>query len=342
MRKNAALLVCAFLCAWFPIAQKQACTEKESASTNPTRTLGYEILTGHGGKLSLEDIENEAERIKHEIAQHGIVVLRMQKMSTAQLVNMTNFFGEAVVLPAAFEGKDVEPGLPEIQRITNFWHDGTWKGSNNSFGGYWHQDGEFHPEGRHRIYTFLYADEFNLPSGSGGNTLFADTRLESYEINEELLAKARSHSILAQITDIPDFRESLGPEEIANYPPVKQNLVQNHIDTGKPHFYYGCTDMRVIRSDDDEKLSGEDALALLQEIEDTITQNVYAHKWQEGDLIIWDNTAVLHKAQPYENDGSARRMLYRTQAFVTEPLLTMKEQDMEQYSMPSSQQHIEL
>ena len=40
----------------------------------------------------------------------------------------------------------------------------------------------------------------------------------------------------------------------------------------------------------------------------------YFHSWDVGDVLIWDNTQTLHHAFPYDNDGSARRELYRTQA----------------------------
>ena len=36
----------------------------------------------------------------------------------------------------------------------------------------------------------------------------------------------------------------------------------------------------------------------------------YAHEWQEDDLVIWDNTGVLHRALPY--DPSSERRLHRT------------------------------
>ena len=40
----------------------------------------------------------------------------------------------------------------------------------------------------------------------------------------------------------------------------------------------------------------------------------YVHAWEVGDVLVWDNTQVLHRPFPYDNDGAARRELYRTQA----------------------------
>jgi alpha-ketoglutarate-dependent taurine dioxygenase len=52
--------------------------------------------------------------------------------------------------------------------------------------------------------------------------------------------------------------------------------------------------------------------ALLKQLLDWTTrpQYVYRHKWQLGDLVIWDNTGTLHKATPYDLDSG--RLLHRT------------------------------
>ena len=52
--------------------------------------------------------------------------------------------------------------------------------------------------------------------------------------------------------------------------------------------------------------------ALIQELLDWITQPrfVYRHHWSVGDLLIWDNTGVLHRAEPYPADSG--RMMHRT------------------------------
>ena len=36
----------------------------------------------------------------------------------------------------------------------------------------------------------------------------------------------------------------------------------------------------------------------------------YRHEWQVGDVVIWDNTGILHRALPY--DPSSERVMQRT------------------------------
>ncbi len=47
---------------------------------------------------------------------------------------------------------------------------------------------------------------------------------------------------------------------------------------------------------------------LLQRV--TRADRVYRHEWRVGDLVIWDNRGVLHRALPY--DPTSERYMHRT------------------------------
>lgn len=70
------------------------------------------------------------------VRAHGIIVIKGQNLTRADQVEFTSRLGETIVLPASFEGQDPEPFHPAIQRITNFWANGTWKGPSAKFGAY--------------------------------------------------------------------------------------------------------------------------------------------------------------------------------------------------------------
>jgi alpha-ketoglutarate-dependent taurine dioxygenase len=42
----------------------------------------------------------------------------------------------------------------------------------------------------------------------------------------------------------------------------------------------------------------------------TRRENVYRHEWQVGDVLIWDNCGVMHRAIPY--DAKSGRLMHRT------------------------------
>jgi alpha-ketoglutarate-dependent taurine dioxygenase len=59
-------------------------------------------------------------------------------------------------------------------------------------------------------------------------------------------------------------------------------------------------------------LSAQDSRSLLAKLEAHATRReiVYQHRWQVGDLVIWDNCGTMHRVVPYE--PSSGRMMHRT------------------------------
>jgi alpha-ketoglutarate-dependent taurine dioxygenase len=50
----------------------------------------------------------------------------------------------------------------------------------------------------------------------------------------------------------------------------------------------------------------------------TTPDRVYRHRWSVGDLVIWDNTGVMHRVEPY--DPSSAREMHRTTMSGDEPI----------------------
>jgi taurine dioxygenase len=84
-------------------------------------------------------------------------------------------------------------------------------------------------------------------------------------------------------------------------------LVRTHPETGRKALY-----INPIRIEAIEGLSEPEALALLDELLAHATQEKYQyrHKWRLGDLVMWDNRCLLHKAND-DYDMSQLRYLYR-------------------------------
>jgi alpha-ketoglutarate-dependent taurine dioxygenase len=69
-----------------------------------------------------------------------------------------------------------------------------------------------------------------------------------------------------------------------------------------------------------EGMDVEEGRALLQDLLDrsTAPDRVYRHEWRVGDMVIWDNRGVLHRACPY--DPSSARDMHRTTLAGDEPI----------------------
>ena len=88
---------------------------------------------------------------------------------------------------------------------------------------------------------------------------------------------------------------------------VVHPLVRTHPETGRKALY-----INPIRIEAIEGLSEPEALALLDELLVHATQEKYQyrHKWRLGDLVMWDNRCLLHKAND-DYDMTQLRYLYR-------------------------------
>ncbi len=77
--------------------------------------------------------------------------------------------------------------------------------------------------------------------------------------------------------------------------PVRQRLVRTHPVTGRKSLFLSSHAGTIVGWPVPE------ARAFLRNLTEAATQRefVYAHKWQLGDLVMWDNRQTMHRARPY-------------------------------------------
>jgi alpha-ketoglutarate-dependent taurine dioxygenase len=146
-------------------------------------------------------------------------------------------------------------------------------------------------------------------AGEGGETEFAST-YAAYDLlsdeEKELYASIRVvHTIeAAQRRLEPDPTE----EQLAMWrsrPSKEQPLVWRHL-SGRRSVVLGPTADHVVGMD------REEGRGLLEDVLDRATapERVYRHDWSVGDMVIWDNRGLLHRALPY--DPASPRDMHRT------------------------------
>jgi alpha-ketoglutarate-dependent taurine dioxygenase len=82
-------------------------------------------------------------------------------------------------------------------------------------------------------------------------------------------------------------------------------LVWTH-GSGRRSLVLGSTTERVVGMQDAAGRAFLDGLLARA----TAPERVYRHEWAAGDLVIWDNRGVLHRALPY--DSTSPRDMHRT------------------------------
>ena len=163
----------------------------------------------------------------------------------------------------------------------------------------WHSDASFRAIGAG--YTLLHARV--IPS-RGGDTEFADMRAaydalddETKEICENLVCE---HSQIYSRQQIGFF--DLTDEERERFRPVRQVLVRTHPVTGRKSLYLASHAGGIVGWPVPE------ARGFLRDLIEHATQRefVYSHKWAVGDLVMWDNRTVMHRARRYEDERYPR------------------------------------
>jgi taurine dioxygenase len=266
-----------------------------------TEHTGAEIR-GVDASQTLDDATQDA--IRNALAQHGVILLRDQSPTPDQQVAFTAVFGKPETnFNAKAFGID---GSPEIYLISNVVEGGKPIGTSRA-GATWHTDMSYAERPAHA--TMLHAKEVphlhGLPLG--------DTQFANSAAAYEALPEATKERI-KDLRGIFDFRGRARPgrkvaqEDIDRYPPVEHPIVRTHPVTGRKGLFVARDDCTGIAGWDKEE-----GLALVAALADHIVRPefVYRHRWCVGDIVVWDNCTVQHKAV-LDYDLPLRRLMWRT------------------------------
>ena len=262
-----------------------------------------------GVELSSPIDDDSFAEIRDLYFSHSALLFRDQDLSPQSQARLAHRFGRPKIeTRKQFNLKD----YPEVSTIGNAKHP---DGEDAAFfvrGGFgWHTDGTSacHVDAA----TFLYAVE--VPK-VGGDTLLCSTATAYENIPEtlkdqlsdlEMLCSFHAHNDLLLEAD-PDSHIPLTQEERRALPPVWHKIMQVHPVTGRTVLYMNFNPIEF----NSVSLSvGEE---WLQEVLAVATQEqyVYRHEWKPGDILIWDNHAVLHSGTPTACYESDRRLMHRS------------------------------
>jgi len=144
--------------------------------------------------------------------------------------------------------------------------------------------------------------------GDGGETEFTSTRLAWERLPSELQGRLKNavatHSYANSRDQIhPDLATDM---ERRALPPVRWRLNWRNPANDRRALYVASHAYAIDGMDE------RDARQLLAELLDEATRRefVYSHKWREGDAVMWDNRAMLHRGRPW--DYARERSMVRT------------------------------
>lgn len=264
-------------------------------------TLPLTKLIGSEVRIAADDLFHaEAGAVlRQALVERGVLVFKQLDLSDEQQLRLTRGLGRL----------REEGGRPIMTISLDAKHGATADYLKGSF--LWHIDGT-HDD----VPPFATLLTGRRLSREGGETEFANAyaaydalpqetkdRIDALKVVHSVETSMRRAGVEATEKNVAYWRS------LSN---KSHRLVWTH-HSGRKSLVIGCHASHI------EGMDLEQGQALLSELLEWATQPrfVYRHRWSVGDLLIWDNTGVLHRVQPYPADSG--REMHRTTLLGEEP-----------------------
>jgi taurine dioxygenase len=239
-------------------------------------------------------------RLNRAFVAHSVLVFRDQQLTPHQLLAAVGLFGE--VFPQ-HNSRFALPDCPLVHYISNqdFFPDGRRYIPGEGF----HTDHS--NDVRPPKATVLHA--VSLPD-RGGDTQYVNMHLAYDELPDETKRRLDGLKAIHVYQSRHSARKMMELSEQGRgrvSDAVIHPIVRTHPESGRKAIY-----INPIRIEGIVEMAEPKALALLADLLEHATQTKYQyrHQWQPGDLVMWDNRSLLHKANG-DYDMNQLRYLYR-------------------------------
>jgi alpha-ketoglutarate-dependent 2,4-dichlorophenoxyacetate dioxygenase len=250
--------------------------------------------------------------VDQAMADYGVVVLRDQRITDEQHIKFSAQFGELERVPEMGFTDKTYRLRRELFDASNLDIDDEICAADHPKRKYskgnlnWHSDSSYNDLPTR--YSFLLARE--IPP-TGGNTEFADMNSAYHDLPYETKRQIEDLYTIHYLWH-SRIKGGVGKNEITDkmkqaMPEVRHKLVRTIHESGKKGLMIGGHCSHI------EGWPVEEGREFLEELLDQVTrpQYVYSHRWQDADMVIWDNRCVLHRATEYD-DQQYKRDLRRT------------------------------
>jgi alpha-ketoglutarate-dependent 2,4-dichlorophenoxyacetate dioxygenase len=235
--------------------------------------------------------------VRAAFEEHSVLLFRGQPVSDELQVAYSKRFGPLEIAKVASLGEGTPFSiLTNVDRATGKLvppdHKEALRARANQL---WHTDSSF--KETPALASVLSA---RVIASTGGETEFASLRRAWERLPDAMRGR------LAEAIAWHDYAHSRGriaphlasERERGALPPVRWPMRWRNPANGRDALYVASHACGI------EGMSKEDALALLDELIAAATAPgcTYLHKWAPGDVIMWDNRAVLHRGRPWPDD----------------------------------------
>jgi len=249
--------------------------------------------------LGLADVAERDDAyafVRAAFEAHSVLVFRGQPITNELQLAYSRRFGPLEIAKAASRGE----GTP-FSVLTNIEPDGSLVPPDHKeslrarANQLWHTDSCF--KDPPALASVLSA---RVIAPVGGETEFASMRLGWDRLPDTMRAR------LANACAWHDYAHSRGKiaphlaseRERTTLPPVRWRVRWRNPANGRDSLYIASHTCAI------DGVAKEEALELIEQLIAHVTApgHTYLHRWQPGDVIMWDNRCVLHRGRPWPDD----------------------------------------
>jgi taurine dioxygenase len=264
-----------------------------------TPRLGAEILD-----VDLRDaVDPELFRAIYDaFLRHQVLLFNTGELPPARQVAFARLFGEVQVHVMNQYHAD---GFPELYRLSNLDEQGRPNGRHPDKGTMaWHTDGSWKKVTGQA--TIIYGE---VVPEVGGETHFCDMYGAYERLDDEWKRRLEGLRAVHNLDFSRNRRHAEDPMTEAqkrDTPPVDHPIVRTHPQTGRKCIFLGDHAEYVVG------MPYGEGRALIEELNarSVHADLTYEHRWQDGQLIAWDNRCLMHRATPYD-PATQRRVVRR-------------------------------
>ena len=244
-----------------------------------------------------------------------VVFFRGQNLSNERHIEFSRRFGE---LEIHIVKKYLLPGYPEILLVSNVKNAAGEHIGLADAGFTWHSDVSYRRNPSRC--SLLYAKEVPHRDGNAlGDTVFANCIAAYQALPESMkrrldgLKAIHRYSSRRRVANSP--RPKLTQAQLDETPDIAHPIVRTHPFTGRKAIYVTAGECVGI-----EGMAEGEALDLIAELDAHCVRPefCYRHRWQVGDLVMWDNASAMHLAI-CDYALPERRLMHRTTVIGGQP-----------------------
>lgn len=222
--------------------------------------------------------------------EYALLIIPAQHLSNADQAAFASRFGSLI---AGLEAVELSNLLPDGQ-LRDAPDDDMMKIIRGNM--HWHQDNTYMPlQAKGAVFSAK-----RVPAQQG-DTAFADMRAAYKALDDEtkqlISNRAAYHSLAHSQSEIGEETKASDSEyvgyglDVVDVP--LRPLVKIHPETGQKALAVGRHAYGV------SELSNTESAALIRQLNDFAVEDVhrvYQHQWTVGDVVVWDNRCLMHKA----------------------------------------------